>query len=279
MLKGGIAYADLVTTVSATYAAEIQTPFYGERLDAHLMYHTGKLHGIVNGIDTGIWDSRTDALIAAQYDAADAVEKKEENKRALQEQLGLTQDEGKFVLGLVSRLTDQKGLDLVDAILPRLMDGNTQLVVLGTGEPRYEEAFRAYQEQYKGAISANLLYDEALAHRIYAGADAFLVPSLFEPCGLTQLIAMRYGTVPIVRATGGLKDTVDFYHWEKNEGSGFCFDLYDPALLLDAVNQAKTLYFTRRNLWDDMLLRDMAKDVSWESSAAQYRKLYLELKP
>ena len=279
MLKGGVAYADLVTTVSATYAEEIQTPFFGERLNAHLAYHAGKLHGIVNGIDVDIWNSKTDALLAAPYDAADAIEKKKANKLALQGDLGLEQDAERFVIGLVSRLTDQKGLDLVNAIVPALMDGNTQLVVLGTGDPWYEAAFREYEAKYRGAVSASIMYDEGRAHRIYAGADAFLVPSLFEPCGLTQLIAMRYGTIPIVRQTGGLKDTVDFYHWEKNEGSGFSFDRYEPSLLLDAVNQAKTLYFTRRHLWDEMVLRDMAKDVSWENSAAQYRELYLMLRP
>ena len=277
MLKGGIAYADMVTTVSETYAAEIQTPFFGERLDAHLMYHTGKLRGIVNGIDTEVWNSRTDALLPAPYGEADAAGKKRENKRALQERLGLTADENKFVVGLISRLTDQKGLDLVKAIVPDLIDGNTQLVVLGTGDPCYEGAFRGYEEEYPGEVSASITYDESLAHLIYAGADALLVPSLFEPCGLTQLIAMRYGTVPIVRKTGGLKDTVDFYHWERNEGTGFCFDLYEPTLLLDAVNQAKTLYFTRRRDWDAMVGRDMAKDVSWENSAVLYRALYLEL--
>ena len=279
MLKGGIAYADMVTTVSATYADEIQTQFFGEGLDGHLRYHAGKLRGIVNGIDCDIWNSRTDALLAAPYDASDVLEKKRANKLALQEQLGLERDDGKFVIGLVSRLTDQKGLDLVNAIVPEMVDGNTQLVVLGTGDPWYESAFRGYEEAYKGSVCANIMYDEGRAHRIYAGADALLVPSLFEPCGLTQLIAMRYGTIPVVRQTGGLKDTVDFYHWERNEGNGFCFDRYDPALLLDAVNQAKTLFFTKRSLWDEMVMRDMAKDVSWENSARQYRALYLELRP
>ena len=279
MLKGGISYADMVTTVSPTYASEIQTPFYGERLEAHLLYHTGKLRGIVNGIDCQIWDSRTDALLAATYDENDFYWKKKENKRALQERLGLEVDENKILLGLVSRLTDQKGLDLVNAITDKLLDGNTQLVVLGTGDPWYEGSFRWYEEQNKGVVSANILYDEGLAHQIYAGADALLVPSLFEPCGLTQLIAMRYGTIPIVRRTGGLKDTVDFYHWERNEGNGFCFDRYEASLLLDAVNQAKTLFFTRRDLWDQMVRRDMEKDVSWEKSARQYRDIYLELLP
>jgi len=233
----------------------------------------------VNGIDTEIWNSSTDKLLAAPYDVTNVLEKKWENKEALREQLGLSRtDGGKMVFGLVSRLTDQKGLDLVDAIFPQIMDGNTQVVVLGTGDPRYENAFRYYEEKYKGDVCAYISYNEGLAHRIYAGADAFLVPSLFEPCGLTQLIAMRYGTVPVVRETGGLKDTVLPYNAEKNEGNGFTFDKYQPGLLLQAVNNAKTLFFTDRPRWDDMVKRNMLKDVSWEQSAKQYLDFYLELK-
>ena len=279
MFKGGITYCDMVTTVSNTYAGEIQTVFYGENLDAHLRYHSGKLRGIVNGIDVEQWDSAADKKLAAVYDASDAVEKKKVNKRALQEQLGLEVDEGKMVIGLISRLTDQKGLDLVTPILPQLIDGNTQVVVLGTGDSRYEDAFRYFENAYKGSVCAYIAYDEALAHRIYAASDALLVPSLFEPCGLTQLIAMRYGTVPIVRETGGLKDTVQPYNEFTNEGNGFTFDRYEAGLLLDAINRAKTLYFTDRGRWDEMVLRDMAKDVSWDKAAAEYRNLYLQLKP
>lgn len=279
MLKGGLTYCDRITTVSGTYAGEIQTEFFGDGLDAHLRYHSGKLRGIVNGIDTAQWDSRTDRLLAANYGEADAPAGKRANKLALQAQLGLEQDGDKMVLGLVSRLTDQKGLDLVNAILPALVDGNTQVVVLGTGDARYEGSFRQFENSYKGSVCAYIAYDEGLAHRIYAGADALLVPSLFEPCGLTQLIAMRYGTVPVVRETGGLKDTVQPYNQYTNEGNGFSFDRYDAGLLLDAINRAKTLYFTDRERWNQMLRRDMEKDVSWESSAWQYRGLYLELKP
>ena len=279
MLKGGLTYANLITTVSNTYANEIQTPFYGEGLDAHLRYHAGKLRGIVNGIDVELWDSSTDKLLEQQYDVKSAVEKKKANKLALQAQLGLEQDEQKMVLGLVSRLTNQKGLDLVSDILPALIDGNTQVVVLGTGDRQFEDAFRFFENEYKGTVCSYIAYDEALAHRIYAGADALLVPSLFEPCGLTQLIAMRYGTIPIVRETGGLKDTVLPYNMYINEGNGFTFDRYESGLLLDAVNRAKTLYFTNRTGWDEMVQRDMDKDVSWENSARQYRALYLQLKP
>ena len=277
MFKGGLTYSNMISTVSETYAGEIQTPFYGENLDAHLRYHAGKLRGIINGIDYGMWDTATDSLLAAQYDINDVIEKKKANKLALQEELGLEKDEGKFVIGLISRLTNQKGLDLVNAVIPDLMDGNTQIVVLGTGDDVYEDSFRYYENAYKGSVCSNIMYDEGRAHKIYAGADALLVPSQFEPCGLTQLIAMHYGTVPIVRETGGLKDTVEPYNKFTNEGNGFTFDRYEAGLLLDAINRAKTVYFTERGNWDAMVQRDMAKDVSWENSAKQYRALYVEM--
>ena len=277
MFKGGLAYSNVITTVSGTYAQEIQTPFYGENLDAHLRYHSAKLHGIVNGIDYGMWDPATDKLLAAPYDVTDVIEKKKKNKLAMQESLGLEQDENKFVIGLISRLTDQKGLDLVNAIVPQLMDGNTQVVVLGTGDAVYEDSFRYYENAYKGSFCAYIAYDESLAHGIYAGSDAFFVPSRFEPCGLTQLIAMHYGTVPIVRETGGLKDTVEPFNQYTGEGNGFTFDRYESGLLLDATNRAKTIYFEHREAWDEIVKRNMSKDVSWEVSAKQYRQLYVEM--
>ena len=277
MLKGGLTYSNSITTVSQTYAGEIQSPYYGETLDAHLRYHSGKLRGIVNGIDCDIWNPATDERLHANYDAASVLKRKKENKRQLQEELGLEQDDHKFVIGLISRLTDQKGLDLLNAILPHVMDEHTQVVVLGTGDRVYEDSFRYYEDAYRGNVCSSIMYDETRAHRIYAGADALLVPSRFEPCGLTQLIAMRYGTVPIVRETGGLKDTVEPYNMYTNAGNGFTFDRYDAGLLLDAINRAKTLYFEARACWDDMVRRDMDKDVSWESSAKQYKDLYLEL--
>ena len=275
MFKGGLAYSNVITTVSGTYANEIQTPFYGENLDAHLRYHSGKLYGIVNGIDYGMWNPSTDKLLAAPYDVTDVIEKKKANKLAMQASLGLEQDENKFVIGLISRLTDQKGLDLVNAIVPQLMDGNTQIVVLGTGDQVYEDSFRYYENAYRGSFCAYIAYDESLAHGIYAGADAFFVPSRFEPCGLTQLIAMHYGTVPIVRETGGLKDTVEPFNQYTGEGNGFTFDRYESGLLLDATNRAKTLYFEHREAWDVIVTRNMNKDVSWEASAKQYRDLYV----
>ncbi|WP_438819468.1 glycogen synthase [Intestinimonas massiliensis (ex Afouda et al. 2020)] len=277
MLKGGLAYADRITTVSGTYAGEIQTSEYGEGLEDHLRYHSGKLRGIVNGIDYGMWNPETDPALADNYSLGNVLDHKMANKLALQKELGLEQDTGKFVIGLISRLTNQKGLDLVNAIIPQVLDGNTQVVVLGTGDKQYEDAFRSYENAYKGTFSACIQYDEGRAHRIYAGADALLVPSRFEPCGLTQLNAMHYGTLPIVRETGGLKDTVEPYNEFTGDGNGFTFDRYDAGLLLDAINRAKTLYFNNRYHWDEVVQRDMAKDVSWEKSAKQYKDLYLEL--
>ena len=279
MLKGGLAYADRITTVSGTYAWEIQTPEYGEHLENHLRYHSGKLRGIVNGIDYGMWNPETDPALAVNYGLGNVLDHKMENKLALQKELGLEQDEGKFVIGLISRLTNQKGLDLVSAIVPQVLDGNTQIVVLGTGDKQYEDTFRYYEDTYRGTFSACIQYDEARAHRIYAGSDALLVPSRFEPCGLTQLNAMHYGTLPIVRETGGLKDTVQPYNEFTGDGNGFTFDRYEAGLLLDAINRAKTLYFNNRYHWDEVVQRDMAKDVSWENSAKQYKNLYLELTP
>ena len=279
MLKGGLAYADRITTVSNTYAWEIQTPEYGEKLEDHLRYHSYKLRGIVNGIDYGMWNPATDPALAVNYDITNVLERKPQNKLALQKELGLVEDEGKLVVGLISRLTNQKGLDLVNAIVPQIMDGNTQVVVLGTGDKEYEDTFRYYENAYKGMFSACIQYDESRAHRIYAGADVLLVPSRFEPCGLTQLNAMHYGTLPIVRETGGLKDTVEPYNVFNGGGNGFTFDRYDAGLLLDAINRAKTEYFTSRYHWDEVVQRDMAKDVSWTNSARQYKDLYLELTP
>lgn len=279
MLKGGITYSNVVTTVSNTYAGEIQTEEYGEGLEEHLRYHHNKLVGIVNGIDTDIWNPATDKLLAAPYDSQNVIENKKANKKALQESLGLEVDDHKIVIGLISRLTNQKGLDLVNSVIPHIMDEHTQVVVLGTGDAEYEDAFRYYENAYKGNFCAYIAYNENVAHNIYAGCDALLVPSRFEPCGLTQLISMRYGSVPIVRETGGLKDTVQPYNLFDNTGNGFTFDRYESGLLYDAINRAKTLYFENRTYWDDMVVRNMNKDVSWEQSAKHYKDMYVGLTP
>ena len=253
MLKGGLTYSNMITTVSNTYAGEIQTSEYGEGLEAHLRYHSGKLRGIVNGIDYDIWDPSKDSDIVANYSIEDAIAKKRENKIALQKELGLEENGDKFVIGLISRLTNQKGLDLVNTCIPQIMDPHTQVVVLGTGDAEYENSFRYYENHYKGQFAGCIQYDEARSHRIYAGCDVLLVPSRFEPCGLTQLIAMHYGTVPIVRETGGLKDTVEPYNMYADWGNGFTFDRYEAGLLYDAINRAKTLYFENRYYWDEMV--------------------------
>ena len=279
MLKGGITYSNVVTTVSNTYAGEIQTEEYGEGLEEHLRYHHNKLVGIVNGIDTDIWNPATDKLLAAPYNSQNVIENKKANKKALQESLGLEVDDHKIVIGLISRLTNQKGLDLVNNVIPHIMDEHTQVVVLGTGDAEYEDAFRYYENAYKGNFCAYIAYNENVAHNVYAGCDALLVPSRFEPCGLTQLISMRYGSVPIVRETGGLKDTVQPYNLFDNTGNGFTFDRYESGLLYDAINRAKTLYFESRPYWDEMVVRNMNKDVSWEQSAKHYKDMYVGLTP
>ena len=267
----------MLTTVSETYAAEIQTREYGDGLDGHLRYYSHKIRGIVNGIDYDVWNPKKDKCLDYKYDKKNVIKNKKLNKLALQEELGLEKDDNKFVVGLISRLTDQKGLDLVSAIVSEIMEDNTEVVVLGSGDPYYENLFRYYEEIYKGRFCANIMYDEKRAHKIYAGADALLIPSSFEPCGLTQLISMHYGTLPIVRETGGLKDTVEPYNKYENTGNGFTFDYYDKNLLLDAINRAKDLYFNNREKYDEMLIRDMDKDVSWNKSAKLYKDLYLSL--
>ena len=277
MMKGGIDYSDKVTTVSNTYALEIMTQEYGENLEGHLSYHANKVAGIVNGIDTDQWNPDTDPMVVHHYNRDNVLYEKNANKRALQEEVGLEVDENKFVIGLISRLTDQKGLDLVNAIMNDIVDDHTQVVILGTGDKVYENSFAYYQSVYPGKVSANIMYDETLSHHINAGCDALLVPSRFEPCGLTQMNAMRYGTVPIVRETGGLKDTVEQYNEYENTGNGFSFDRYDAGLLLGAVNYAKTTYFEHRDMWDQIVVRDMDKDVSWANSAKQYLDMYWDL--
>lgn len=277
MLKGGLVYADKIGTVSNTYAGEIKTAEYGEGLENVIGYHHMKLSGIVNGIDYDMYDPETDENIFANYSVKDVIEKKKENKLGLQKELGMEQNTDKFVIGLISRLTDQKGLDLLNAIFERVLDPFTQVIILGTGDKQYEDSFRYYENCHKGTVSSNIMYSDNRAHKIYAGVDALLVPSRFEPCGLTQLIAMRYGTIPIVRETGGLRDTVIPYNEFENTGSGFSFDSYDAEKFLNVINYAKTIYFTRRENWDEMVVRDMKSDFSWNNSAKQYKALYESL--
>lgn len=274
MLKGGLVYADYITTVSDSYAQEIQTDYYGEGLDGLLAARHFDMQGIVNGIDYKTYDPETDPKIYTNYNASNFRKKKVNNKLKLQEELDLTVDKKKFMIGLISRLTDQKGLDLINYVIDRLVDDFTQIVVIGTGDPQYENMFRHYAWKYGDRVSANICYSDDLAHKLYAAADAFLMPSRFEPCGLTQLISFRYGTVPIVRETGGLKDTVRPYNEYENTGDGFSFANYNGEEMLGVVNYAKHIYFDKKKQWNQIVERGMANDYSWKSSKGKYEGLY-----
>lgn len=274
MLKGGLVYADYITTVSDTYANEIQTPFYGEGLNGLLSARHFDMQGIVNGIDYSVYNPQTDAKIYTNYDVSDFRKKKANNKIKLQEELGLAVDKKRYMIGLISRLTDQKGLDLINYAMERLVDEYTQFVVIGTGNPEYENMFRHYAWKYPDRVSANICYSDDLAHKLYAAADAFLMPSAFEPCGLTQLISFRYGTVPIVRETGGLKDTVKPFNEYENTGDGFSFTNYNAEDMLNVVNYSKHIFYDRKRQWNQMVDRGMANDFSWNASKFRYEGLY-----
>ncbi len=274
MLKGGLVYADYITTVSDTYAQEIQIPYYGEGLDGLLYARRMDMQGIVNGIDYDHFNPATDPSLFVNYDAETFRTKKVLNKEKLQETLGLTVDRHKFLIGLVSRLTDQKGLDLIEYCFERIIDENTQFVVIGTGEENYENMFKYFAWKYPDRVSANITYNDDLAQKLYGSADAFLMPSRFEPCGLTQLISFRYGTVPIVRETGGLKDTVESFNEYENTGTGFSFTNYNADDMLHVINYAKQIYFEKKRQWNQIIDRGMTRDFSWNVSAAKYRILY-----
>jgi starch synthase len=274
MLKGGLVYADYITTVSDTYAKEIQTDTYGEGLNGLLSARHMDLQGIVNGIDGASYDPMTDSKICVNFDAESFRKKKWQNKVKLQEELGLEVDKKKYMIGLISRLTDQKGLDLINYVMDRLVDEFTQFVVIGTGDAQYENAFRHYAWKYGNRVSANISYADELAHKLYASADAFLMPSQFEPCGLTQLISFRYGTVPIVRETGGLKDTVHPYNEYENTGDGFSFTNYNAEEMLKTINYSKHIFFDKKKQWNQIVDRGMANDYSWTTSKGKYENLY-----
>ena len=276
-LKGGIVYSDYVTTVSDTYAKEIMMPFYGEGLDGLIRARSNSLYGIVNGIDYAEYNPETDQMIAANFNAMNFRKEKVKNKRALQRELGLEENDHKFMIGICSRLTDQKGLDLVECVMEELCTDDTQFVVLGTGDSRYENLFRHYAWKYPNRVSANIYYSNEMSHKIYASCDAYLMPSLFEPCGLSQLIALRYGTVPIVRETGGLKDTVEPYNQYENTGTGFGFKNYNAHEMLNVVRYAKWLYYDKKREWNKIIDRGMAIDYSWKTSAKKYEELYRNL--
>ncbi|EIW15809.1 MULTISPECIES: glycogen synthase GlgA [Pelosinus] len=283
-MKGGLAYADMISTVSRTYAKEIQDPYFGEELDGFLRKRQNRLVGIVNGIDYAVYNPATDKLISATYDV-DTIENKKKNKMELQARLGLPVREDVPVIAIVSRLVSAKGLDLVermfqDVVKQAAIAGkdtyDIQLVVLGTGEARYENFFKYMAWQYPGKVSANIMFDEDLAHQIYAGADMFLMPSLYEPCGIGQLIAMRYGCLPIVREIGGLRDTVRSYNQEICEGNGFTFVNYNAHEMADTINWAlKT--FQDKECWNKIVKNAMLSDYSWQKSAKEYKETYQKL--
>lgn len=274
LLKGGIVFADAVTTVSDTYAEEIKTEQYGEGLHGLMYEKMSQLRGIVNGIDYDEFNPETDKYIVNNYNAGNFRKEKIKNKRALQKQLGLKEDDKKMLIGIVSRLTDQKGFDLIDYVMEELCQDDIQLVVLGTGEERYENMFRHYDWKYADRVSANIFYSEELSHRIYAGCDAFLMPSLFEPCGLSQLMSLRYGTVPIVRETGGLKDTVEPYNEYEGTGTGFSFTNYNAHEMLNTIRYAERVYYEKKREWNKIIDRAMAADFSWDVSANKYQEMY-----
>ncbi|MDO5548652.1 MAG: glycogen synthase GlgA [Eubacteriales bacterium] len=277
MLKGGLVYADRITTVSNTYAEEIRMPYYGEGLDGLLNARSDSLWGILNGIDYDAYNPKTDEHIAKKYTARTYRKGKLENKLALQRELGMPEDPEIMMLAMITRLTDQKGLDLVEWVIDRLLQSRIQLVIIGTGDPRYENLFRHYEWTRKGQVSSNILFNETRAHRLYAAADAMLMPSRFEPCGLTQLISLRYGTVPIVRETGGLRDTVEPYNCYEQTGTGFSFANYNADEMLDTIYYAEKVFYEQPKEWAGIVRRGMEKDFSWNSSAKKYEELYESL--
>lgn len=274
-LKGGVVYADAVTTVSETYAKEIMTQEGGEGLDGLMRTRVNDLYGIINGIDYDIYDPRTDAYLPHHFDEKNLRQQKVHNKTEFQLDLGMRADKDVFLLGMVSRMTDQKGFDMIAAILDELMTvEKLQLVVAGTGEERYEQMLKRFALKYPGKMHVNIGYSEEMAHRIYGSCDAFLMPSLFEPCGLSQLMSLRYGTVPIVRETGGLKDTIEPYNEYENSGTGFSFANYDAKELLGTLRYAMKVFYTDKKAWDGIVRRGMSEDFSWEHSAGKYEELY-----
>lgn len=276
-MKSGILYADKITTVSPTYSQEILTSQYGEHLESVLNMRKYDLWGIVNGIDTNLWNPNTDSEIAYHFNKVNRKVGKLKNKLALQKELGLKQDENVMLVGIVSRLTWQKGFYLLMEQLDALCNAPIQIAILGSGEPEIENKFRELENGNKGKICFYHGYNESLAHRIYASSDLFLMPSLFEPCGLSQLCSLRYGTLPLVRETGGLKDTVDPYNEYDKSGNGFSFEKYDSGDLIHTLYYAIDVFYNRHEDWDILVNNALNTDVSWQNSAKTYCLLYDEL--
>ncbi|WP_317854782.1 glycogen synthase GlgA [Chakrabartyella piscis] len=274
-MKMGLMYADHISTVSGTYAEEIQTWEYAYGMDGILRSRNHVLSGIVNGIDYTTNNPETDKRLPYSY-TAKKLDGKAKNKLALQERLGLEQRDVP-VIGMITRLADQKGIDILSYVFDELMQRDVQFVLLGTGESRFEYFFREMQNRYPHRVSANIFFDEALAQQIYAGSDLFMMPSRFEPCGLGQMFSLRHGTVPIVRKTGGLADTIQPYSMETKEGNGFLFENYDGGGILWATDQALEVYWNGKEEWNQVVVNAMNSDYSWSSSALEYIKLYESL--
>ena len=274
-MKGGINYSDKVTTVSYSYAEELKTPEYGERLDGLFREKGYSLQGILNGIDYEEFNPYKDPYIYKCFEDS-IYEDKQINKMKLQEELGLPVNKDIPIIGIVSRLTNQKGMDLIINIADRLLKNNIQLVVVGTGDGYYEEQFRNIQYRYRNKVSTNIKFDNTLAHKVYASCDMFLMPSLFEPCGLGQLIALRYGTIPIVRETGGLKDTISPYNKYNRLGNGFSFKNYDANELLMIIEYALSFY-NDKTTWYSIVKQAIESDNSWDKSANEYNNLYNQI--
>ncbi len=277
-MKGGLSYSDVLTTVSPTYAQEIKSAFFGEHLEEIFRRRENVLHGILNGIDTAAYDPATEPGLAANFSAADKAGKAV-CKAEIQKELGLNVDPDVPLVVMIGRLTGQKGLDLVQCILGDLLRQPIQLAVLGTGEWEYEEMIKGYALSSGGKMSAQIRFDESLSHRMYAGADMLLMPSLFEPCGLAQMIAMRYGTLPVVRETGGLKDSVIPYNQYTGEGTGFSFANYNAHEMMNTVLLAAELYRSQPDAWNKLMDNAMAQDFSWEKAAEQYSAIYYSTHP
>ena len=273
-MKAGLVYADIISTVSETYADEIQTEEYGYGFDGIIRAGKDRLRGIINGIDYETNNPETDKRIDVNY-SADNAEAKKENKRLLQERLGLEQRDVPMIC-MISRLADQKGLDILANAMERLMQNDIQFVILGTGEKRYEDMFRYYENRWKGRFCSCIMFDDTLAQKIYASGDMFLMPSRFEPCGLGQMFSLRYGTVPVVRKTGGLADSVEQFNGETGTGNGFLFETYDAEGILWAVGEALKIY-TDTDKWNTLVKNCMNTKLSWSDSAEKYMELYKEM--
>jgi len=274
-MKGGLVFADIINTVSETYAKEIQSSYdYGWGLEGVLLNRKNDLYGILNGIDPKEWDPAEDKYLENKYSIL-TPGKKLKNKKLLMEKCGLPFRPEVPLIGIVSRFADQKGFDILGTAMDLLMANDVQLVVQGMGDKRYNDMFSSFQKKYPDKLAVVFKFDERIAHLIYAGADMFLMPSRFEPCGLSQLISFKYGTVPVVRDTGGLSDSVINYDIKSGKGTGFVFKEYSPWAMLDAVKTAISVYKNKR-MWAKLLIKDMALDFSWDISAKKYLELYKE---